>query len=160
MRPASSESVGLRWLVDGVLAGGPHPSPSGDPGQLSAALDELQSRGLGAVVSVCELPLDVPPGSPVEYLFAPTDDGEAPEDLERICELIDAVRRRGAGTFVHCLQGQGRTGTVLAAYLIWSEHKRALEAIEDVRRLYNPRAVETAQQVSALEAFARRHRLL
>jgi len=160
VRPAAAESVVLRWLVPGVLAGGPHPDPSHDPAQLSAALDELVRRGVGAVVSVCELPLDVPGGSGVEYLFAPTDDGEAPEDLERLCELIDAVRRRGAGTFVHCHAGQGRTGTVLAAYLIWSEHKRALEAIEDVRRLYNPHAVETAAQVSALEAFARRHRLL
>ena len=150
----------FRWLKEGVLAGGPHLDPFGDPAHLERVLSELEHAGIGAIVSLCELPVELPPASGFEYLHAPTPDGEAPEDLEALCTFIDTERRHGRGTFVHCHAGQGRTGTVLAAWLIWSEGRSARAAIEEVRSSYHPLAVETSPQMGALEAFARRHRLI
>jgi len=53
----------------------------------------------------------------------------------------DHAVRRAARYLCALPRRAGAHRTVLAAYLIWNEHKRALEAIEDVRRLYNPHAV-------------------
>ncbi len=147
----------FRWLIPGVLAGGPHLDPYGEPGQLARATADLALHGIGAVISVVELPLAL---EGLEYLHAPTPDGEAPEDLEHLCMFIDAAKQRGVATFVHCQAGQGRTGTVLAAYLIWSRGLRAWEAVDEVRRAYHTSAVESAAQLAALEVFARRHKLI
>jgi len=53
---------------------------------------------------------------------------------------------------VHCRAGLGRTGTVLAAHLIW-EGKGSLSALEYVRRI-EPRWVQSEAQVKFLEAFS------
>jgi atypical dual specificity phosphatase len=144
-------------LIPGVLAGGPHP---GVTEALSAAVGELEQAGIRQIVTLVELPLQVPIARGIEVRHAPTLDGEPPEDLEALCAFVDGGKLRGVGTFVHCVAGQGRTGTVLAAYLIWSEQRRAWDAVDEVRRRYHPRAVETPQQLDALEAFERRHRLV
>jgi atypical dual specificity phosphatase len=46
----------------------------------------------------------------------------------------------------------GRTGTILATYLIW-EGAEALSALETVRRV-EPRWVQSEEQVAFLERFA------
>jgi atypical dual specificity phosphatase len=150
----------FRWLVPHVLAGGPHIDPYAEPETLRGALDELKAAGIGQIITLTDKPLAVPADAGFEVRHASTMDGEPPDDLESLCEFIDGGKLRGVGTFVHCIAGQGRTGTVLAAYLIWSEQRRAWDAIDEVRRVYHPRAVETSQQLAALEAFERRHRLL
>jgi atypical dual specificity phosphatase len=150
----------FRWLIPGVLAGGPHLDPFHEPETLTQALADLRNAGIGQIITLVELPLEVPSESGIEMLHVPTLDGEPPEDLEALCAFIDGGKLRGVGTFVHCVAGQGRTGTVLAAYLIWSEQRRAWDAVDEVRRVYNPRAVESPQQLDALEAFERRHRLV
>lgn len=150
----------FRWLVPGLLAGGPHPDPWAEPGQLERALAEFRAHRIGIVISLCETPLRLPEGADLDYFHAPTPDGEAPENLEALCHLVDAAKQRGVGAFVHCQAGHGRTGTALAAYLIWAEGHRAWEAVDLVRARYSPRAVETPAQLAALEAFARRHKLI
>lgn len=155
-----SDAPLYRWLEPGLLAGGPHPDPFGDPAQLARALRAFRDANIGALVTVHEIPLRLPDPDAFSYLYLPTDDGEPPEDLEAICQLIDAGKARGVGTFIHCAAGVGRTGTALAAYLIWCGARTAGSAIDEVRARYHRSAVETPNQVTALEAFARRHKLL
>jgi len=150
----------FRWIVEHVLAGGPHPDPYREPETLEQALSDFRAARIGQIVSLTEFPLELPAQSGFEYLHAPTLDGEAPDDLEALCARIDSARLRGAATFVHCQAGRGRTGTVLAAWLIWSQRLAAWDAVDEVRRRYHGAAVETPQQLSALQAFERRHRLL
>ena len=86
---------------------------------------------------------------PVRDFTAPS-----PEQLDRGVEAILASLANGA-VAVHCAGGLGRTGTLLACYLVRKEGLGAREAIEEVRRV-RPGSVETRAQVETVEAFARR----
>ena len=57
---------------------------------------------------------------------------------------------------VHCGAGLGRTGVVLAAYLV-ATGMTAANAIARVRRL-RPHSIETDEQAEAVEWYARRQR--
>jgi len=165
---------GFYWLVEGALAGCGRP---GGPGRLSRQgsdapppaapdtlerLDEdlawLKERGIGAVLSLTETPLDL--GAlerhGMEWLHLPVDDLTAPEpeQLDRALAFIDRQRVLGRAVVVHCRMGQGRTGTVLAAYLI-RIGQMPVEALHELRSIC-PGAVGSAVQERALEAFARR----
>jgi atypical dual specificity phosphatase len=144
------------WLVRGVLAGGPHPAHFGG---LPMLIAELRRERIGAILSVTEQPLDHAElrRYGMRYLWQPTDDWLAPPDLGAACTFIDECKTAGTGTLVHCFAGLGRTGTVLAAYLI---HSGACTTAEDAKRRvraeYDPGAVQSAEQFEALEEFARR----
>jgi len=146
------------WLVRGVLAGGPHPEHSGG---LSMLIYQLRSERIGAILSVFERPLEDGDLSryKLRYLWQPTDDWMPPPDLGAACAFIDGSRAAGTGTLVHCLAGLGRTGTVLAAYLIHTGVCDSAEAAKQkVRREYDAGAVQSAEQFEALEEFANRRR--
>ena len=81
----------------------------------------------------------------------------APADPERAAgQITDAYARAKAGEVVEigCLGGLGRTGTVLAcmAVLAGAEPEGA---VPWVRRSYDARAVETAEQAEWVVWFAR-----
>ncbi|HEX2174220.1 MAG TPA: dual specificity protein phosphatase family protein, partial [Dehalococcoidia bacterium] len=129
---------GFYWLIEDGLAGcsrpggrrargaASGPAPSDDLAAISAALDAdlawLRRQGIGAVLSLTETPLL--PGALARHCLAelhlPVDDLQAPtpDQFDGALEFIDLQRSIGRSVAVHCLVGQGRTGTILAAYLI------------------------------------------
>jgi atypical dual specificity phosphatase len=86
---------------------------------------------------------------PVPDFTAPTAD-----QLARGVHAIHRGLKAGKRVAVHCAAGLGRTGTLLACYLVSTglEPEMAIERIRSVR----PGSVETAEQRAAIEAFARR----
>lgn len=89
----------------------------------------------------------------------PLADGTAPASAAEMRSILETVQRaRDEGDVaVACMGGVGRTGTVAACALVdagWT----AAEAIAEVRRVRHPTAVETAEQVAFVEAYARGHR--
>jgi atypical dual specificity phosphatase len=156
---------GFYWLVDGVLAGCSRPGgrrrsePSGSADAtavLDADLAWLRERGIGAVLSLTETPLST--GALARHdlteLHLPVDDLRAPtpDQLRTALAFIDRQRALGRAVAVHCLVGQGRTGTVLAAYLVRGGLD-ATAALREVRAVC-PGAVGSPDQERALEAFA------
>ena len=56
------------------------------------------------------------------------------------------------GLVVHCLGGHGRTGTMLASFLVKYLNTPAQKAIDDIRRM-RPGSVETEEQEQRIAEF-------
>ena len=151
---------GFYWLYNGALAGSGR--PGGHPFGLVTVLDDdlrwLANNNLRAILTLTEEPL--PDEAlrrfglstlhlPVPDLTAPTSD-----QFSRALEFIDQAQASGIGALVHCLVGQGRTGTILAAYLVRAGFSPA-DAIQRIRAL-RPGSIESSEQERAIVAFARR----
>ena len=156
----------LWWAIPGVLAGMPmpfiHPERrmSGG-GALTVFEDELPllySSGVRAVVSLLNIPSDAPvyESAGIAFLCLPVPDGGAPtmEQAEEFVCFVSEQQARGRPVAVHCEAGLGRTGTLLATYLV-SQGETAGKAIQRIREV-EPVAVETARQIQFLEQYAER----
>ena len=139
--------MSLTWIVERRVAAMPMPWPD--------EIDELPSHGVRGVLSLTERR---PPGLPREglrHLHLPVRDFTAPtqEQLTRAVAFMDGVLADGGAVVVHCAGGLGRTGTVIAAWLVrhgWT----AEAAVGEVRRR-RPGSVETHEQEQAILRFAR-----
>lgn len=131
------------------LAGMPY--PSGDD------LAWVSDQGVSLVVSLTEASVD--PDSVevlgMELLHLPIEDFHAPTAEQQLAFVREVQLRRDAGetVAVHCLAGLGRTGTMLATWLV-AEGLGADEAIDEIRTL-RPGSIETVEQEDAVRRFAR-----
>ena len=111
-------------------------------------LDWLQSLGITVVVNLT-------PNAYRDERFRihqiPVPDWTAPheEDIASFCDLLKRETEAGAKVYVHCLAGCGRTGTMLACYLIYRDRCEPTDAIARIRAM-RPCSVETRGQVEAV----------
>lgn len=143
---------GFLWLKRHQLAGTPVPGVYFD---MEYDLKALQRVGVTKLVTLTETALDEAKLTPfgISSIWEPIPDMEAPsiEQGVRICQKIDSLIANHEVVAVHCRAGLGRTGTILAAHLIW-EGMGALNALEAVRDI-EPRWVQSQVQVEFLEQF-------
>jgi atypical dual specificity phosphatase len=132
------------WVIEGRLAASGLPSSEGQ-------LKWLESHGVDSVLTLRETPL---PGEwvastklSVKQVKMLDHAPPTPEALEEATGFISAQLKDGRSVLVHCLAGIGRTGSVLAAYMIEYEGKTADDAIARLR-VIRPGSVEGAQEVA------------
>ncbi len=137
------------WILDGQLAAMPLPSRE--------ELQQLQRAGFGLVVNLTEKPgpTVMAAAAGLKGAHIPFEDLSAPT-LEQMQDFVATVARYldlGRPVMVHCMGGRGRTGTMIAAYLVYRGMK-PWAAIDEVRRRRRG-AIETQEQESAVVAYAR-----
>ncbi|HEV7215177.1 MAG TPA: dual specificity protein phosphatase family protein [Chloroflexota bacterium] len=165
---------GFYWLLPSELAGCGRPGgidaaptqrgrertdeAKDRPERIAADLSWLRAEGIRSILSLTEAPLppDLLEHAEFGYLHLAVDDLTAPtpRQLQQALGFIDWQRALGRPVVVHCRMGQGRTGTVLAAYLV-REGMTADAAMAHLRRICSG-ALSSASQERALHAFARR----
>lgn len=141
------------WIEDGILLACAY--PRGDE-----TFATLARRGITVLINLHErghVPAHLA-GHGLREEHLPTRDftPPTPEDLDRgVAAIVEAVAA-GEGVAVHCGAGLGRTGTLIACYLV--DQGLDPEAAMDRVRAVRPGSVETSGQVAAIQDFARRRR--
>jgi atypical dual specificity phosphatase len=134
------------------------PGTSLDVQAQTSDLAWLREQGISALLTLTEQPLDAGSlgASGLENLHLPIEDLAPPTPQEFLAALdfIDRKRALGQAVAVHCLMGQGRTGSILAAYLIRGGASPE-DALRELRTVC-PGAVENQSQERALASFAAR----
>jgi atypical dual specificity phosphatase len=145
-------SMGLTWVREGRLAA------SGLA--IARNVPHLLDHGIRAVLSLTERnpwPDGPPDGLEQRHVAIPDFTAPSPATLDRALGFLAEMQAEGRPTLVHCMAGYGRTGTVVACWLVAVEGLTADEAIAEIRDL-RPYSVETAEQEACVAEFARRIR--
>jgi atypical dual specificity phosphatase len=144
---------GFTWVDKPLLAA------LARPGAIEE-LEWLRQQGIQVLVSLTEdrLRRDWTDDAGLLVFHEPLEDMEAPsqDQLERVVSAIQKALSHNMPVAVHCGAGLGRTGVVLAAFLV-AKGSTAQAAVTRIRRL-RPGSIETEEQVEAVELFARRKR--
>jgi len=144
---------GFLWLRPGRLAGTPRPGVFFEP---EIDLAALRRVGVTVLVNLTDQSGDavlLAAHEIGERRFPVRDMGAPAHDYaETICRAIDEELAAAQVVAVHCHAGLGRTGTLLAAWLVW-HGSSALDALDAVRRI-EQRWVQSQEQADFLGAFA------
>lgn len=142
------------FIWESLLAGSGHP---GQGGRLASALTTLRENEITSILSLSEDPLEkaLLEEFDFQYLHLPLEDFTAPTlaQVETAMRFLNEQVDRGHGALVHCRAGIGRTGTILACFLV-SRGWKAAEAIDAVRRK-RPGSLEVLEQEEIVYEYAR-----
>ena len=137
------------WLLENKLAGSAIPT----------SIDEVQwaiDQGVKSIVTIREESLDESWIKDVNYLHIHSNDMGVPEFADLVA-AVDFIHKRITNSepvMVHCLAGMGRTGTLLACYLVKHQKMSADEAIQKVRD-ERPGSIQSFPQEEIIFQFAK-----
>ena len=116
------------WLIENKLAGSAIPTSKDE-------VQWLHEQGVKSIVTIREEPLDNGWINKMNYLHVLSDDMGVPtfEDLANSIDFIHERIQNNEPVLVHCLAGMGRTGTILACYMIKYQKMSAEDAIQHIR---------------------------
>ncbi|XP_060709673.1 dual specificity protein phosphatase 23b isoform X2 [Hemiscyllium ocellatum] len=139
------------WIEPKKLAGMAMP-------RLPAHYQYLYDNGIKHLVTLSERKPpyhDTCPGLKIHHIKI--DDFCPPsfEQIKRFLAVVEEASAKGEGVGVHCLHGFGRTGTMLACYLVKSKKITGVDAIAEIRRIRRG-SIETHEQEKSVIQFYQR----
>lgn len=143
----TKKPTNFSWLINNKLAG------SGMPTTINE-INWILNQGVKSIVTMTENALPEYWVKDTKYLHVPTEDLSAP-DIEQIDGAVDFIHERinqNEPVMVHCAAGIGRTGTILACYLIKYQKYSAKNAIEKVRK-ERPGSIQSERQEIVVELY-------
>ena len=136
------------WLFENKLAAMPYP-------ESEDAFTLLYRIGVKALLNLSEepLPYKTPNITGMLIKHIPVADYTAPtlEQAQEAVVMISSCLDRNMPVVVHCMAGLGRTGTILACYLV-SMEMPANNAISSIRE-WRPGSIETLEQEAVVYEY-------
>ena len=139
--------MNFSWILEGALAGAEGPTSQRD----------LMFLKLQQVNAIIRMETETISGGNLDLvdLYEPVEDGQPP-DMEQISRMTLFIETQ-IETWEHpvvvtCYAGVGRTGTVLACYMVYVGYQPDA-AIEYIRRL-RPGSIQTASQEAAVLQYS------
>ena len=141
------EYLNFSWVLEGYLAGAMGPTSRRD-------LIFFERQDVKAVLRMEQNTISAELWNMYD-MFEPVPDFSAPTlaQIDRMCRWIeDQIENWERPVVVTCHAGIGRTGTVLACYLVYTgyEPQTAIDAVRELR----PRSIQTRQQEQAVFDYA------
>jgi atypical dual specificity phosphatase len=151
----SNKPTNFSWVINNKLAG------SGTP-MTSEQYQWLIKNNIKSIVTVREFPLpqkwlvDNEKETIInDYKFVYVKDYGVPtlKVLDNIVDYINIkITKEKKPLVVHCAAGKGRTGTILAAYLLKQDNISSQDAIKKIRRL-RPGSIQSKVQEEILHEY-------
>jgi atypical dual specificity phosphatase len=135
--------LNFSWVLEGYLAGAEGPTRRRD-------LIFLKMKGIAAIIRMEEMTISGEADELVDY-FEPVPDFHPPnpQQIERMVRFIEEQSEKWERpVVVTCHAGIGRTGTVLACYLVHAGYKPG-NAVNLIRKL-RPGSIQTREQEKAV----------
>ncbi|KAK3875450.1 hypothetical protein Pcinc_019662 [Petrolisthes cinctipes] len=136
------------WVVKGEVCGSAWP-------ESGANIAFLRSEGVGVIVTLSEERQPHPSAKGhLQCHVIPVEEFEdaSMEQITHFISICEKARLEKKAVCVHCRMGRGRTGLMLACYLVKFYNQAPESAITNVR-LMRPGSVETREQERAVKHF-------
>ncbi|XP_072542252.1 dual specificity protein phosphatase 23a [Salminus brasiliensis] len=148
MALSSAPPPNFSWVEAEKLAGLARPSSP-------AHYRFLLQNGVQHLVCLCESKPPCYESCPALSLHhIPIVDFTPPSlaQIQSFLSIVEDSSTKGEGVGVHCMHGHGRTGSMLACYLVKTKNISGAEAIKEIRKR-RPGSIETKDQELAVIKF-------